>query len=104
MSKSKYKPSGVGTLLAGIVGLSLGIIVIVFLYGYMAGFSQGSDIVIKQGGLQGIIMAMFGVILLGFISGVGVGLYLEPQRRKWLESLGQRQSRYGQPPPPPEES
>jgi hypothetical protein len=104
MSKPKYKPSGAGALLGGIVVLGIAIIIIVYLYGYIAGLSQGGDIVIKQVGLQPIFEVIFLLVVLGFVGGVQVGLYFEAQRAKWLESLSRRRSHYTPPPPPAQET
>jgi len=104
VSKSRYKPSGVGSLLGGMIALGVAIIAIGILYGYMAGLSQGgAGIVIQSSGLAPIFTIIFLMVIVGFFGGFSVGLYFEAQRPKWLESLAQKRSRYA-PPPPPEET
>jgi hypothetical protein len=66
---------GIG-FLAGVFG------VIFFVYAYLLGMSQGGDLVLKSGGLEGLLIALIGLSMLAFFAGIDLGRYIEAYLRK----------------------
>jgi len=91
MSKIRFKPSGVATLLSGVITFAIGIIGLAFLYGYVAGgLYQGGEVIINQSTIEPMFVEMFLLILIGFVGGLMIGMYVEANREQWLESLLER--------------
>jgi len=70
------------SLILGLIALFLDVGVILFVYGYIAGMaSAGNQFIVTYEGLRVLIIAMFGILALGFFSGYEVGKYIEKQRK-----------------------
>lgn len=62
----------------GLIILFISVGLILFVYGYISGMaSGGEEFIIKYEGLRGLIIAMLGILVFGFVAGYEIGKYVE---------------------------
>jgi hypothetical protein len=77
MSKVSVGKAGLKNLVFGLITLFLDVGMILFVYGYISGMaSSGEQFIVTYEGLRGILIAMFGILVLGFGSGYEIGKYV----------------------------
>jgi hypothetical protein len=82
MQKYIYGKASLKNLIFGIILLMFIFGVLLFVYGYVSGFTYGEDIIVKREGWNGLFIAIFCMILLTLWSGFEIRRYAEMEFSK----------------------